>query len=433
MVCMKKWFLAICISFSLAGCSDKKNEEKYPIYPIIDVVNSIGNYQRVYCSEYFSSLELISLETNHSSLVGVDPVVFVNDSLIFVYSIISQNIIPFTKNLLFFNHSGNFLNQIGRHGRGPDEYFGIQDVFLNHEKSTVYLADLVRIYEYEFNGKFIGSFSLPSIEENKLENLSYFEDNLFLGIISYYHGNRHKYFLFDRNGDIVKSFPGCCFYNTATRIRNPLLLSMVPFRIDKQLYLKDFVNDTLYTFGNLDLQPINVFDLGKYSYPLGKFNEDGQQEIMPLDYADTRSKLMSITQIVGTSDYFFYNIFVPSILPRPKARSTVFLDRKTSDDAIVHGIYNIAENTNILLDTDRHFQKGLINDMNGGLSFFPKYYAGDGVVADIWQAADMKEILTEAYFSTIEIKDQQAHQKLRDVLKKLDEEDNPVVVLARLK
>ena len=45
----------------------------------------------------------------------------------------------------------------------------------------------------------------------------------------------------------------------------------------------------------------------------------------------------------------------------------------------------------------------------------------------------MKEILTEKYFASIEIKDPQAHQKLRDLLKTLDWEDNPVVVVAKLK
>jgi len=90
--------------------------------------------------------------------------------------------------------------------------------------------------------------------------------------------------------------------------------------------------------------------------------------------------------------------------------------------------------TNTLLDTeDKYLQRGIINDINGGLSFVPKYYAGNGVVVDIWQVEDMKELLTGEYFSTIKIKDKQEHQKLIELLQKLDWEDNPVVVLAKLK
>jgi hypothetical protein len=75
----------------------------------------------------------------------------------------------------------------------------------------------------------------------------------------------------------------------------------------------------------------------------------------------------------------------------------------------------------------------MINDINGGLPFIPRYYLGNGVVADVWQAYVMKDILTEEYFATRQVKDQPAHQKLRDILQKLEEDDNPLVVVAKLK
>ena len=45
----------------------------------------------------------------------------------------------------------------------------------------------------------------------------------------------------------------------------------------------------------------------------------------------------------------------------------------------------------------------------------------------------MKEDLTEEYFANREIKNPQAHQKLRELLKTLKDDDNPVVVVAKLK
>ena len=102
-------------------------------------------------------------------------------------------------------------------------------------------------------------------------------------------------------------------------------------------------------------------------------------------------------------------------------------------DEIVFGIYNIAEKTNILLDTNDHLEPGIINDINGGLPFFPRYYAGNNMVVDIWTAEEMKESLTEEYFVKQTIKDPQSHQKLKELLNNLKEDDNPVVVVARLK
>ena len=103
------------------------------------------------------------------------------------------------------------------------------------------------------------------------------------------------------------------------------------------------------------------------------------------------------------------------------------------NDYEVYGIYDRVKNTNIILDTDRLGQKGIINDINGGLSIVPRYYAGNDEIIDIWKAEDMKEMLTEEYFASQTIKDKEAHQKLKALLKNLREDDNPVVVIAKLK
>ena len=427
---MKKKYKFIFISICLAGCFE--NKQKIGVYPVIDVVNNISNYQRVYCSDFFSSLEIIPLETNKNILVGGDPFILANDSLIFVCSTIAQNILPPLRNVLVFNRSGKFLNQIGEIGGGPGEYFGISSFFLNHENSTVFIEDGLNIFEYEFNGKFIGSFSLPRIDGHRLGEFSYLEKNLFIGSISYYFGYRQKYFVFDRNGDIVKGYPGNYIYNHSSNLRNLLLSSLNPIRMDNQLFLKDHVNDTLYTLVNMNLQPVYVFNFGQYTYPLGEINKEGQREIIPLDVAGS-SAIMRVQEMVGTPKYFFYSIFVPSILPRPKTKPTFRFGRESSTDNIVHCIFDIVSGANILLNTDLYHQKGINNDINGGLPFFPKYYVGNDVVVDIWQADYMKEMLTEEYFASQRIKDQHAHKKLKELLKHLKYDDNPVVVIAKLK
>jgi len=139
---------------------------------------------------------------------------------------------------------------------------------------------------------------------------------------------------------------------------------------------------------------------------------------------------------VGAPNYFFYCIRTPKAFSVPKSKP-VYSDILGADvnvDRYIYGIYNIAKHTNILLDTEPfYFQKGIINDLNGGLSFIPKYYAGNNEVIDIWNPADMKKLLTDQYFASLKIKDPQAHQKLKELLKTLKDDDNPVVVVAKLK
>jgi len=406
----------------LTSCSEKKPAGKYPV---IDVVGSIGNYQRVYMSDFFSSIELIPLETNKNSLVGGDPLILANDSLLFINSVYSPRPISF-RNLLAFNRKGKFLNQIGREGRGPGEYFRLTGVFLNRDRPTIFINATTDVFEYDFTGKVIHSINPYVFDESRFRGFHYFEDNLFVGFLNYENRTGYRHCLLDSNGNIVKCFPNL-FYMTDEDPPNSWVRgAMEPFRVYERFYLKDHINDTLYSLTNSNLQPEYVFDLGKYSYPLGKTNEEGKIKIEAVEMNDAEGNYIRTIYIVGTSNHFFYELSTPFFKSGPRSR--------LQTNGRIFGIYNKTKNTNMLLDTDPvHLQRGLINDINGGLSFFPKYYIGNGEVVDIWSAEDMKELLTEEYFASIKIKDPQAHQKLRELLKTLDEEDNPVVVIAKLK
>ena len=424
---MRVFLLFICFFFwliCLNGCSDKKSVISEGKYPVIDISNSIGNYKKVYASDYFSSIELIPLEIKNNCSINMieGSTVLVNDSLIFIISELSTNHIPLLRDIFVFNRSGKFLNKIGGIGQGPGEFIGVHKVFLNHEKPTIFVDTYYDIYEYEYDGKFINSFHRPN-ELSVLDVFTYLEKNIFIGAMKYSASNRCKYILFDGVGDIIECFPGRCFINSDIQGYSYWLSAIEPFRIDKQLYLKDCLNDTLYTFENSNFQPAYVFDFGKDAYPLGEINEDGQKEIKYI--VDANMRYIGIKNIIGTQKYFFYSVLIPPILPKPNYIK--------EHNRIVHGVYDVNKNTNVLLDTDRYKKRGIINDLDGGLPIFPQYYAGNNEIVDVWQADDMLEILTDEYFTSKTIKDKQANQKLKDLLKNLQEDDNPIIVIAKIK
>ena len=409
----------MCILFILNGCSGDKSLSKYPM---IDVASNVlsNNYKKVYFSDLFSTIEVIPLETKRECLVR---------STFFSPVVTDSFIIMGGENIYVFDISGKFLNQIGQVGRGPGEYIYSNRFFLKHEQSNLYVEDSFNVLEYEINGKFINSFRSIDVDGSRLSNYSYVEDNVFVGSLPYIGNNEYKYCLVDQNGSIIKCFPNYIFFNMDRLFGGTYNFALRPVRVDTMLYLKDFVNDTIYVLSNLKLRPAYVFDFGKYSFPVEQLENLNNMQFL---YDNT---FLFSPRFAASSKYFFYELRVPNPLSRPKGR-LVFqpvLNQYRPDDRYIFGIFDIEQETNILLDTDQYLQRGIINDINGGLSFFPKYYAGNGVVVDIWQAEDMKEILTEEYFSSIEIKDKEAHQKLREVLKNLDLEDNPVIVLAKLK
>ena len=395
-------------------------------YPVIDIVNSAGKYQRIYCSDLFSSMEFIALETSDNCLVVVDPrnsrnSILFNNNLFFMKG---------NKNLYAFDLTGKFLNPIGQVGQGPEDYLYFGDFFLNTDGPTIFVSGGGgRILEYDYNGKYIHSIPLPEIEGIPLSRCSYVGNDLFFGQITNKTGKlKNKYCLFDRNGNIKKYFPNHVFFNRIGFFYTSFDYALRPMQIDDRFYTKDYYNDTIYKITGEMLEPEFVFGLGKYTFS----KEDLE---VPEASLQVFSKAFMLNFILGTPDYFFYNISVPDRFSRPKVKPTYSPELKqlVEYDRFVYGFYDITAKTNILLNTDTHLQKGIINDINGGLSFFPSYYAGDGLVIDVWQADDMLEMLTDEYFASLKIKDQQAHQKLKELLKNLQDDDNPVIVIAKLK
>jgi hypothetical protein len=111
------------------------------------------------------------------------------------------------------------------------------------------------------------------------------------------------------------------------------------------------------------------------------------------------------------------------------------IERTLNDTGIMLGLYNITSGKTTLLDRDPVTRRlGLINDIDGGLSFWPKYYnESENVLVDVWETYEMKDLLTEEYFAAHHAKDPAAHERLRALLKNLKEDDNPVIVVAKLK
>jgi len=422
---MKKLWIFF-ILFCIFACSDKSTGEDYPV---IDVVNNVGKYQRVYCSDYFSSIELIPLETSEDCLLEkVASTAHDNKNII-----VNEDYILMTtrqRGLYAFDHSGKFLHQIGNRGQGPNEYLRLFNVFLNTNETTIFIEDFHKILEYNLRGNFIRSFQNPNVEDNIVNRCSYVEDNVFVGQINISSGKcKCRYFLFNGKGETIKCFPNYTFFERNGFSYSNFDGALLPIRVDDRIYLKDYVNDTIYSLENLTLQPAYILGLGKYTFP---------KECLEISISNggqsPTSKALTIFSMMGSANYFFYIINVPDFFPRPKTKTLYLpLRGEYTLENRVFGIYSIAENKNILLDTDDYYQTGIINDMNGGLPFFPRYYAGDNVVVDVWYADDMKEMLTEEYFAKQTVKDHEAHKKLRELMKNLKEDDNPVVVVAKLK
>ncbi len=101
-------------------------------------------------------VEYIPLETKEKSLISeMYKVKVYNDKLV----------IGTGDNILMFNMDGSFISEIGKKGKGPEEYQCCQDLnFFPKEKSIVVLSKFEgKFYWYDYGGKFIKQRPRPKM------------------------------------------------------------------------------------------------------------------------------------------------------------------------------------------------------------------------------------------------------------------------------
>jgi hypothetical protein len=132
--------------------------------------------------------------------------------------------------------------------------------------------------------------------------------------------------------------------------------------------------------------------------------------------------------MVGTPAYIFFSLFSFSTdIPGLKGQNE-------GTQSILLGIYDIAlKKTRFLANNPVTRKVGLRNDMDSSLSFWPKYYSSENELVDVWQAYEMKDNLAEQHTIGYTIKHPQAQQKHKEIVNNLKDDDNPVVVIAKLK
>jgi hypothetical protein len=87
---------------------------------------------------------------------------------------------------------------------------------------------------------------------------------------------------------------------------------------------------------------------------------------------------------------------------------------------------------NIIFNLEFH-DWGFHNDIDGSIPFWPKGYASQNVLYDCITPDRLKWLMAKPYYKTIEVKNREKHQAIKDYLDSAKEDDNPIIFLVKMK
>lgn len=311
----KLWIVFLMLS--IFGCS--KNESS--ILPIVDVKNELFHPDEVCISDVISEMKIIPLETNDSCLIGRGRDFYWLDKGILFYDI----------GLLKFGMDGSFRGNVFQFGQGPGEIAGLKDFYVRD--SLIYFTDLSRyLYKCNFSGTSMKRIKVPLYTQNGFAVL---ENNEFVtGMLEWGDSDKAgRLCFFDTVGIKKKLYKP---YSTEGKFQEsyPMGREIDFFNFKKKTYMKELLNDTIYTIDeeNDTIRPFLCYDFGRYkSHPEYRYN-------LPVDELFLK---MPYTQFLGVTDkYVFLTVMMADIRKQESIDALCIYERQTGKSRLLRLFYS---------------------------------------------------------------------------------------------
>lgn len=231
----------------------------------------------------------VQLEVTDKSYIKQINQVYLLDSFIVVWDFPMNSI-------LVFNKRGKYLYTLGSKGQGPEEYIGIESVYVDYNKRHLLLMDNSKqtVITYDVYGNFIGA--------DKLLHYAY---SFYPGKKGYwlldYGQNKSKYNLILINRESKKLVKG--FLPTSNNL--PLISSnnFCEVEIGNVIFHFPYQN-IIYTLEEDELRPFLKIDFGKSQNPYtdmksGKFH----------DFIKTNDYIGGIHNLYMHGDHLFFSFY----------------------------------------------------------------------------------------------------------------------------
>ena len=395
-----QFFIVVLLLLLLLSCKDKKDFPKVLTIPIKDVT-----IRPLLSNDIFTQIEYIPLETLPECLLVENSMeVYATDKYI-----VTNNSMFRSGAYLFDRQTGKFLYEIGKKGQGPDEYNFIYPYPFNEEYELFYVIRfLQRIGINIGTNKVVEKVFNPVSSNSVFDKINYLATsivNIFkmdsIHYIAYINNdsgdNPDLLVIFGQEGNIIKTYPNhqkYIKYIESISEFNPGIF----YKYDNQLYFQEyFYNDTVFQI-NLDtIMPHIIFDLGKMKpNSLERQNNDYNKNCYWIEY------------VHETTNYIFFKYSSGS--------------RYAIWDGYYDGYYNKETGELVAALSISKELRGFVNEND----IYPPFS-----IASINQSEEIIGIIPPTNMLDYIEKNKQIVYPSK--LNSLQVDDNPVIVIAKLK
>ena len=341
------------------------------------------------------SIQYVPLETDTNfSMSDINKLVTTDSTLV---------IFDFNTNFFHFDLNGNFINKIGTIGKGPQEYQFAFDFTIDHEKKQLLIPIMNEssLMIYSLNGKFLKSIPCPKYTRNILHT-----DEGIICRCDYYGGKykgKNSIFLIDDKGNIIKRFSDKYKYiNTSftSGFREEFLI----YNHHENVYTKEIYSDTVFVFENLKFEPAFILDhWGKTISVEAREKIDNFDSFVEI--ADQHSKEINM---LLWGDYVFSEF---------------------SFQGSYYNFFGSFHNKDFNIIT----KDLIINDIDGGPGILLKTTIAKNTAISWVNAFDLKAHVASDAFKNSTPLFPEKKKELERLANSLDQNDNPVLMLVKLK
>ena len=367
----------IAATLTVVACNNRHDIKTLPYR--VNVDDNINNVRSVPLSKLGKILEYIPLDSDTACLLNNISSLSLTDSFIFVSD---------RDKLLKFDKKGRFIKQIGSQGRGPDQYSNSGIFVTCKEKREIFVLDQRIILVFDFDGDFKYSFKTDLLNRQMIRGN---DDELILHPVNYAaqdDNTAYSLYFLDRTGAVKAKIP-----NAIKRVNGGLTVLVSPLYMYGGLpHFMEFGSDTLYVYKSHNKDPYVIFNLGRLKLPA-----DPSISEIPL----LKNK-MWVYDVMESANLILIKLF--SLL----------------SDSVSTCVFNKASSEfSILKD------HGFLNDLDGGLTFWPKKITGDSLMIDYTDAFNLIR------YSRNHTSPSGEGNRFNEVASQLSETSNPVLILLR--